>query len=250
MNTSSIGSADYAAQTASAESVRNEADKSKVKVTGKTYGDVELSDKAAKYYEKLKKKFGNMDFVLVSSDKKQEAQANAASFANANRSVVLIDTDKIEKMAEDEDYRKKYEGIISNAGNQLAQMAKNLGSNASAVKTYGMQIDDGGNASFFAVVDKSFAAQRERIEQKREKKAEDAKKAKAKERKEKEEERIKGGKKENGKVSDKDSDYVTVTANSMEELSKKIQDTIYEALSDNIYSEQEKKVGQNVDFSI
>ena len=56
-----------------------------------------------------------MDFILVSADKKEEAQANAAQYANANHTVVLIDTDKIEKMAEDEAYRKKYEGIISGA---------------------------------------------------------------------------------------------------------------------------------------
>lgn len=247
MNTGSIGSADYMTQV---EAARSEADKSKVNITGKTVGDVELSDKAAKYYEKLKKKYGNMEFVLVSPDKKQETEANAAKYSNSSRTVVLIDTDKIEKMAEDEDYRKKYEGIISNAGNQIAQMASSLGSTASAVKTFGMKFDDGGNASFFAVVDKSFAEQRERIQEKREKKAEDAKKAKAKERREQEQERIAGRGKEDKVENGRESDYVTVTANSMEDLSRKIQDVIYEALSDTIYSEQEKKLGQNVDFSI
>ena len=32
------------------------------KVTGKTVGEPKLSEKAAKYYEQLKKKYANMDF--------------------------------------------------------------------------------------------------------------------------------------------------------------------------------------------
>ena len=37
---------------------------------GTVIGDVELSDKAKDYYNKLKAKFGNMDFILVSKDMK------------------------------------------------------------------------------------------------------------------------------------------------------------------------------------
>ena len=71
----------------------------KTKVGGAVIGTPELSDKAKKYYEQLKKKYSNMDFILVSKDKKAEAQANAGRYANANRMVVLIDTEKIERMA-------------------------------------------------------------------------------------------------------------------------------------------------------
>ena len=74
---------------------------------GNTVGDPKLSDKAAKYYEQLKKKYSDMDFVLVSNDSVDGAEQKAAKYANANRTMVLIDADKIEKMAEDEDYRKK-----------------------------------------------------------------------------------------------------------------------------------------------
>ena len=38
------------------------------KVSGKTIGEPKLSDKAKEYYEKLKKKFSTMDFILVSKD--------------------------------------------------------------------------------------------------------------------------------------------------------------------------------------
>ncbi len=42
----------------------------KTKVGGAVIGTPELSDKAKKYYEQLKKKYSNMDFILVSKDKK------------------------------------------------------------------------------------------------------------------------------------------------------------------------------------
>ena len=144
-----FGSYMQAAQQTSSE----KADTKKNKVSGATIGDPKLSEKAAKYYEKLKKKYSNMDFILVSEDKKAEAQANAGKYANANRMVVLIDTEKIERMAEDNKYRKQYEAIISGATNQLSQLKSSLGANASSVKTYGMQVKEG-TASFFAVVDK------------------------------------------------------------------------------------------------
>ena len=41
--------------------------------------------------------------------------------------VVLIDEDKIERMAEDENYRRQYEAIIANAGSGIAQMKKFAG---------------------------------------------------------------------------------------------------------------------------
>ena len=78
---------------------------------GFTIGNVKLSEDAAKYYEKLKAKYHNMEFIAVSSDMKSQVQANAASYGNASKMVVLLDADKIEKMATDENYRKKYEAI-------------------------------------------------------------------------------------------------------------------------------------------
>ena len=95
-------------------------------VTGRTIGNPKLSEKAAKYYEELKRKYSNMDFILVSEDQKEKARAQAGSYANASKMVVLIDEDKIERMAEDENYRRQYEAIIANAGSGIAQMKSSL----------------------------------------------------------------------------------------------------------------------------
>ena len=141
---------------------------------GRTIGNPELSEKAQKYYDELKKKYSNMDFVLVSKDMKAVAKAQAGSFANPHRLVVLIDEEKVERMASDENFRKQYESIISNAAVKLPQLQKQLGSKP-GVKAFGMQVNDGGNASFFAVVDKSLAAQRDRIKKSAAKKVEQRK---------------------------------------------------------------------------
>lgn len=206
-------------------------------VKGRTIGNVKLSDEAAKYYDELKSKYSNMEFVLVSSDMKEHAKANAASFANPSRMVVLIDEEKIERMAVDTEYRKQYEAIIANAANSLSQLSTKAESGNFGIKSYGMQINDDGTASYFAVIDKSLAAQKERIEEK----AEENLKEKKAERKEQEKERLE-------KFREKDT--VTLKASTIEELIKKIDDLNMEIRSDNVMTEEEKIKGMNFDFSV
>ncbi|MCM1101554.1 MAG: DUF6033 family protein [Clostridium sp.] len=241
---SEVQSGTQAAQAAQARQTAETADASKkVKVSGKTVGNPQLSEKAAKYYEELKKKYSNMDFVLVSSDMKELAKSQAGSFANPYKLAVLIDEEKIERMAEDEDFRKQYESILNNAASGVSQLAQKLSATGAKVKGFGMQIDDGGNASFFAVVDKSLAAQRDRIAQKaadkKEAKRADEKKAK----KEAEQERLHGSR-------DKDKDEVVITASSIDELIRKVEDMQYAEMSDRVQTEEEQKIGQQFDFSV
>ena len=213
---------------------------------GNTIGDVKLSDKGAKYYEELKKKYSDMDFVLVSNDELNGAEQKAAKYANANRTLVLIDEDKIEKMAEDEDYRKKYENIIGNADSQLEQMKQKLGSGTLAnVKTFGIKVDDGGNSSYFAVVDKSLATQKERIEKTHEKNAEEKKAADKKA----SADRLENAREKN-KTGAKGEDLETISASTVDELIKKLNDNYYAGLSDKALTEQEKMLGTNLDFKL
>ncbi|MBQ4067699.1 MAG: hypothetical protein IJC76_00455 [Lachnospiraceae bacterium] len=200
---------------------------------GKTIGTPKLSEEASKYYEELKKKYGDMEFVLVSSDMKDYAQSQAAKFANPTKTVVLIDEEKLEKMATDENFRKKYEGIISNARNQLSQIQQSVGTIGTKVKGYGIQVNDNGLTSYFAVLDRGYELQRERIEEKAEERKEE-KKLKAKE--ELEERYHK-------------SDTVTITANSIEELIQKISDYGMEERTDNVQTKEEKMLGQHIDFN-
>lgn len=219
----------------------------KTKVSGKTVGSPQLSEKAAKYYEELKKKYSNMDFVLVSSDMKEFAKSHAGSFANPNKLAVLIDEEKIERMAEDEDFRKQYEAILNNAASGVSQLAQKLSATGAKVKGYGMQVNDGGNASFFAVIDKSLAAQRERIAQKAADKKEAKKADEKKAKKEAEQERIS---ERRGERTDSAKDEVVITASSVEELIQKVNDWMMASMSDRARTEEELKVGQQFDFSV
>lgn len=232
----------------------------KSKVSGRTIGDPVLSDKAKKYYEQLKAKYSNMDFILVSPEQKEEAESKKGTYQSSKELIVLIDSDKIEKMAEDEEYRAKYEGILSNATSQLSQMKDSLGSKADSVSSFGMTFDDNGNASFFAVVDKSLAAQKERIADKKEAAAEEKKKAQKKTQEKRAEERkadradknkkMDSADKTNSKEKSSDADKVTVSASSWEELLKKIDNVIYESRADSVLTKEEKAVGQSFDYSI
>ncbi len=151
---------------------------------GKTVGKPELSEKAQKYYESLKAKFGDMDFVLVSKDMKNAAQQNAASYANPDKMVVLISEEEVEKMASDPNFRSKYEGIIQMAKEGISALKDSFGNNDD-VKGYGVQIDDKGNASYFAVVKRANDLQAERIKEGREERRAEAKKEAKEEQQEK-----------------------------------------------------------------
>lgn len=236
------------------EAQKTQKTEKKTSVYGKTIGKPELSETAQKYYEELKKKFSNMDFILVSTEMKEQAKAQAGNYASPNKTVVLIDEAKIEKMATDEAYRQKYESIIANAATQMTQMQSSLESSGTKVNAFGMQVNDDGSVDYFAVIDKSMAAQRERIKENAEKKAE-AKKAAKKEAAEDAKEAAaekaaqeKRTEKNNYKINSEDA--VMVKASSIEELIQKINDVVYNSLSDYVQTEAELQVGQNFDFSI
>ena len=218
----------------------------KVDVKGKTIGQPKLSEKAAKYYEELKSKYKNMDFILVSKDMKEMAKANAGSFANPQKMVVLIDEEKIERMAEDEKFRKQYESVIASAQKQLPQLKQALG-RFSNVKGFGVQVKDNGVTSFFAVMSKSFNDQAARLEKRRiEKKAEKKeaeKKAEKKERQERLEE-----KREEHRLEAKEAEEEFISADSMEELVKMVEDFNYQFVSDTTMTETEKGLGTVIDF--
>lgn len=201
---------------------------------GRTIGEPELSEKAQEYYKKLKAKYSNMDFILVSPELKEEAEAKKGTYASSKELLVLIDSDKIEKMASDENFRKKYESILDGASMQIQQMKKELGSNADSVSSFGMTFDDKGNASYFAVIDKSLAAQKERIAEKRE---EAAKEKKAEAKKEEKESKRKG-------------DTTTVAASSWQELLNKIEEIISADRRNRTLTTEEKAVGQSIDYTV
>lgn len=224
---------------------------------GNTIGDVKLSDKAKDYYNQLKGKFHNMEFIAVSKDMKAQVQANAAAYGNANKMVVLIDEEKLERMATDESFRKKYEGIIAMSQTKMAEAKNSLTSSGASVKNFGMSVDSNGKESFFATVEKSQDLQKKRIEKKAAEKKEQTAKEKKKAEKEAREERLQKAKdKKTDKTADEEDpqniddgkEYVTIEAKSMDELLSKVQKYSYSEALNRIFTDSERMVGGHVDF--
>ncbi len=224
---------------------------------GMTIGDVQLSDKAKDYYNSLKSKYHNMEFIAVSKDMKAQVQQNAASYGNANKMVVLIDEEKLERMATDESYRKKYEGIIAMAQTKMSEAKMGLASSGASVKNFGMSVDSNGKESFFATVNKSSDLQKKRTEKKAaEKKAHKLQEKKKAEKKAQEERiqkaRDKKAEKEDTDKNDSrikdDEEYVTFEADSMDELLSKVQTYSYNNASGKVMTQAEQMVGTKIDF--
>lgn len=194
----------------------------KYPVTGKTIGNPRLSEEAKRYYESLKEKYQGMDFILVSSDKKDKVKEHAGSFANPQSMVVLIDEEKIEKMATDDQYRQHYEGLIAAAQKKLPELRKALG-NFSVVKGFGMYLNDNGTASFFVATKTSAEKQAEKIKERKEEK------------------------KEAERLAEKKAEKI-ITADSIEELQKKVEELSYILMADMVKSAGEQYLGTVIDF--
>lgn len=224
---------------------------------GMTIGDVQLSDKAKDYYNSLKSKYHNMEFIAVSKDMKAQVQQNAASYGNANKMVVLIDEEKLERMATDESYRKKYEGIIAMAQTKMSEAKMGLASSGASVKNFGMSVDSNGKESFFATVNKSSDLQKKRTEKKAAEKKAQKLQEKKKAEKKAQEERIQKARDKKAEKEDTDKDdsrikddeeYVTFEADSMDELLSKVQTYSYHNASGKVMTQAEQMVGTKIDF--
>lgn len=232
---------------------------------GTVIGDVNLSDDARKYYDTLKNKFSGMDFILVSTDLKQQVKANASQYGNASKPVVLIDAEKIERMATDESYRKKYEGLIAMAQMKLQDAKNSLASSGANVKNFGLSVNEDGSMSFFATIEKAGEAQKKRLEKHQAAKKEEKIKEKKQENKAKEQERLEKIKEKNKsskaeknnkfddsdeseKIPEENREYVEFSSTDIDALIKAVSKYAYNNSFDSIRTEAETMVGQNIDF--
>ena len=207
-------------------------------VNGKnSIGNPKLSDAASKYYEELKAKYSDMEFVIVDDAHIDSAKEQASNIRSDKSMLVLISESELEEMAVNEETRAKNEKLIEDAKAQMPDLLKQLEASGASVKSFGIEIKDG-TTSFFAVLDKAAEAQKERIEAKQEEKRAEKKVD------------TKDSSAEKVKQPNKKEDLVTVSAGSIDELIKKIQDVAYEAKADAVVTEQEKMVGQHLDLSL
>jgi len=203
-------------------------------------GNPKLSETATSYYEDLKSKYSDVEFVLVDNNSTDVAKEYASNLVSNKSMIVLISADEVEQMATDETTRSQNEKLIEDAKAQMPDLLAQLKESGVNVKSFGMEFNKDGTASYFAVVDKSMAAQRERIENN----IEENRAAKKEAAKENAAERL-----ENKHLHRKE-ELTTITSSSMEDLISKIKDVLYEAKADSVITEQEKMIGQHFDLSL
>lgn len=130
-----------------------------------------LSNRAKQLLKELQKTYGNMEFMVGSYETEEEAKSYLSG--GTKEYSVLIDPEELEKMASDENVKKKYLGMLEDATKKLTDMKAQLGSREDEVVHMGVSIGKDGTMSFFADLEKLSEKQRERIEEKREERREE-----------------------------------------------------------------------------
>ena len=123
-----------------------------------TIGKPEISKETSDYYEQLKEKYKDVEFVLV----EDEQMGNAKQFADNVKSdkdmIVFISESELEAMATDEAVRIKNEQLIADGQAQLPEMKEQLAGAGVEAKFFGMEFNADGTVSYFAVLDKFHSA--------------------------------------------------------------------------------------------
>lgn len=192
--------------------------------------NVQLSSKAKKLLEELKKTYSNMDFIIADYETDEEASAYLAR--GTKEYSVLLDPETLEEMAADEETKNKYVGILEDSVGQLKDMKEQLGDKADEVTNIGISIGKDGQVSYFADLEKMGEKQKEFIERTRESKKE----AKTEQEKKAHEEL----------AARERVQKTTVRANSVDELLEKINAVDW----DQIKPEEKPEAGSRFDFSI
>ena len=146
-------------------------DDSAVKYGAATEDEKKLSSKAQNYLENLREKYGDYDFVIAdNADNPQELTAN-----NTKGHSVILSTQEIERMAEDEEYAAKVMGQVEKAVGVVDKLAEESLENGVQFTSLAVSVDDEGNMKMFASLEKMSEQQRERSEDLKEKRAEEKK---------------------------------------------------------------------------
>ena len=209
------------------------ADDKKTDETKKTNSNsVQLSDKAKALLQELKKTYNNADIYVAEYETDEEA-AEYLSRGSKDFSV-LIDPEELERMAADDEVKKKNLNLLDESLGKLSEMKEELKETGreDEVVTLGVNIGKDGQVSYFAELEKSGERTKEFVD----KMLEDKKEANAE---------------KADKVQDKynfeHSKRATVSANSVEELLEQIKNFNW----DNVKEETSIPMpGKNFDFTI
>ncbi|MCI8409836.1 MAG: hypothetical protein HFJ09_11305 [Lachnospiraceae bacterium] len=207
-----------------------------------TYDISRLSKEAQGYLTQLKEKYNIADVIVA--DYHTEEEANALMAGASKDYAIVITPELLEKMAAEEDTRTKYEEILDMGLGKMGNIKEELGEDADKVSTIGMTVDKEGKVKYFAVLDEQREQDAKRMEEQKEiRNKEKAEKKKAEEKEKLEEFR--------------DSKSRIITADSIEELIKKIKERQAEEKEQeeqNMFfaktAQEEANKGAKIDFSL
>ncbi len=229
----------YAANNTNAAK-RKETDNAKA-AGAKKNGEIKqprLSKAAQSLLEKLKKQYGNMDFMVADFENSEEARG--ALSRGTKEISVLFSSEELEKMASDEKYEKECIGRLDKALRMSDEINAKYGYGSAfgkdgengEITRIGVAFNKDGTMTYFAELEKSSNQQREKIERNRAEHAEERKAAE-----------------KDGKASRKKESVpvkrTVVEASSEEELIKKLTEVDWSRIA----SEQTTEGGK-FDFSI
>ena len=226
-----------------AKSKKQAAENKETTQTG-SIGETGLSKRAQTLLEKLRKTYGDMDFMVADFEKGDNAKE---ILSRGTKEVsVIFSSSELEKMASDEKYEQEYMERVQGALRMSEQINKEFGftsafgekSGNGEINKIGISFNSDGTTSFFAELEKSSARQREHIEKVREEKRAATKEQGKKAEKEKLENRY--------LREDTGVKRTTVQADSMEVLLEKIRGVDW----DSVKAENRPQSGGRFDFTI
>ena len=197
-------------------------------------GESGLSQKAQALLEKLRKTYGDMDFMVADFDKGDNAKE---ILSRGTKDVsVIFSSSELEKMASDGKYEQEYMSQVQGALRMSERINREFGftsvsgqkNGGAGINRIGISFNSDGTTSLFAELEKSSARQRERIE-----KAREEKRAERKEKQDSYQRGTAGVKR------------TTVRADSMEELLEKIRGVDW----DSVKEEYKPQSGGRFDFN-
>lgn len=197
-----------------------------------------LSTQAKSYLEKLRKQYGDYDFIIADAgdDRRKLLDKSDKEFS------VILSSDELEKMASDENYANEKMDTVNRITNMLDRICKEFGYERSwgkenesdtIINKLAVSLNDDGSMSIFAELEKMTEKQKEYIEKLQDKRAEEKKAA------EKSEEKKLNAYK-NGQAFVK---KVQLEASTEEEMIEKIANVDWNKVSG-------EKVGAKFDFSV
>ena len=134
-------------------------------------GEGQLSVKAQDFLAKLKEKYGDYDFIVA-----DDVDNPLDMASSTKRYSVILSSQELERMAEDEEYADKVMGQVDKAigvADKLSESGQ-LGEGVSFSKI-AISIDEEGNMKLFAELERASQEQADRLEAAKEKKAQEAK---------------------------------------------------------------------------